>query len=434
MSQQQPVSFQTRIVYYSSMAVVFSLAALVFGLMHMPTLFVLICTAISGFHSMMAILAWRQFQTTLETTSTIIANFIRGSLNSRCRPSQTIDNWGRLQHRLNNMFDILDEVLRPNDELHPEEVDYHTKLKESVLYQALSNDAEPLELTAPTNAPIIKTQKLDRNMLERFHASMREIKGQSEQLLHSSRRIVELAQHDGNQASIGEAANRARQNFESVAAASEQMTYSIKEIAARVSDSSQISNQAVEYAHKGREVIAVLKDASGKIGNVVSLISSIARQTNLLALNATIEAARAGEAGRGFAVVASEVKGLAAQTAQATDDISKQVGMIQDSASAAVNSIQEIAIIIDKMSEISNAIASAIEEQSVATSEISRNIQQATLESQHMTEALENKGSERIVDLGLAAQQTLETVNQLRAQHAALDIGFKQLNEDADAA
>ena len=79
-----------------------------------------------------------------------------------------------------------------------------------------------------------------------------------------------------------------------------------------------------------------LSEAVDKIGSVVGLISDIATSTNMLALNATIEASRAGEAGRGFAVVAAEVKSLAKQTSQATQEIGKQIAVIQQAARSAV--------------------------------------------------------------------------------------------------
>ena len=120
-----------------------------------------------------------------------------------------------------------------------------------------------------------------------------------------------------------------------------------------------------------------LADGAQKIGDVVTLIQSIAAQTNLLALNATIEAARAGDAGRGFAVVASEVKSLAGQTAKATTEISEQIAAIQAASDETVTAIQNVVKVITEIDQIGIAIASAIEEQGSATKEISRSIQEA---------------------------------------------------------
>ncbi|HEU5111073.1 MAG TPA: methyl-accepting chemotaxis protein, partial [Micromonosporaceae bacterium] len=115
-------------------------------------------------------------------------------------------------------------------------------------------------------------------------------------------------------------------------------------------------------------------EASGEIGGVVELIQAIASQTNLLALNATIEAARAGESGKGFAVVAEEVKRLAQQTAEATTTITNRVQSIEDGASAAALAIARIGDVVGRINEITTTIASAIEEQTVTTSEISYSV------------------------------------------------------------
>src|SRR5207248_3908370 len=123
--------------------------------------------------------------------------------------------------------------------------------------------------------------------------------------------------------------------------------------------------------------VAKLGESSTEIGQVIKVITSIAQQTNLLALNATIEAARAGEAGKGFAVVANEVKELAKETAKATEDISRKIEAIQNDTEGAVAAIGQIGVVIGQINDIQNTVASAVEEQSVTTNEITRNLSEA---------------------------------------------------------
>jgi methyl-accepting chemotaxis protein len=123
--------------------------------------------------------------------------------------------------------------------------------------------------------------------------------------------------------------------------------------------------------------VTKLGESSREIGDVVKVITSIAEQTNLLALNATIEAARAGEAGKGFAVVANEVKELAQETAKATEDIARRVEAIQGDTEGAVAAIGRISEVIGQINDYQLTIASAVEEQTATTSEMSRSVGEA---------------------------------------------------------
>ncbi|MGJ4891560.1 methyl-accepting chemotaxis protein [Bradyrhizobium sp. HKCCYLRH3099] len=197
---------------------------------------------------------------------------------------------------------------------------------------------------------------------------------------------------------VAAASEEASTNVQSVASATEELSSSVTEISRQVQESARMAQEAVSQARQTNDRVGELSKAAARIGDVVELINSIAGQTNLLALNATIEAARAGEAGRGFAVVASEVKALAEQTAKATGEIGQQIGSIQAATQESVGAIRDISGTIERLSEISSAIAAAVEEQGAATQEISRNVQQAS----HGTQQV----SANVVDVQRGATET----------------------------
>jgi methyl-accepting chemotaxis protein len=176
-------------------------------------------------------------------------------------------------------------------------------------------------------------------------------------------------------ATVAATSEQASGDVQSVAAATEELGSSIGEISRQAQESSRIAGEAVSQAQETDRHIVELSHAATRIGDVVTLITTIAEQTNLLALNATIEAARAGEAGRGFAVVASEVKTLATQTAKATEEIRAQIAGMQTATQQSVGSIKAIGATITRISEIAAAIAAAVEQQGGVTREISASIQ-----------------------------------------------------------
>ena len=204
---------------------------------------------------------------------------------------------------------------------------------------------------------------------------------------------------------VAAASEEASTNVQSVASATEELTSSVQEISRQVQESARMANEAVDQTRLTNDRVGELSKAAARIGDVVELISSIAGQTNLLALNATIEAARAGEAGRGFAVVASEVKALAEQTAKATGEIGQQISGIQAATQDSVGAIKAISGTIERLSEISATIASAVEQQGAATQEISRNVQQAAMGTQQV--------SANITDVQRGASETGSASSQV---------------------
>lgn len=175
-------------------------------------------------------------------------------------------------------------------------------------------------------------------------------------------------------------AERARSLIHSVAAGSEQMTASIREISETMSKSRETTSQAVAQTNSAAEQADRLSLAAQAMGGIVDLIGSITGQINLLALNATIESARAGEAGRGFAVVAGEVKSLAGQAKQATDKITSEITTLNDISHQVVGALGGIKDAIEHVNEYVASTAAAVEEQSVVTDDMSHNMQKAAAE------------------------------------------------------
>ena len=221
----------------------------------------------------------------------------------------------------------------------------------------------------------------------------------AEELTAVSNQMASNAEETAVQANVVSAASEeVSKNVTVVSSGSEQMQTSIREISKSANESAKVAKAAVGVAETTNSTIAKLGESSVEIGKVIKVITSIAQQTNLLALNATIEAARAGEAGKGFAVVANEVKELAKETAKATEEIGQKIDAIQSDTKGAVQAIGEISAIINQINDISNNIASAVEEQTVTTNEIGRNVGEAAKGT--------NEIAKNIGGVAIAAQNT----------------------------
>jgi methyl-accepting chemotaxis protein len=181
----------------------------------------------------------------------------------------------------------------------------------------------------------------------------------------------------------------------------------------------RISQQAVSEAAKTTAIVQQLSAAGTRIGEIVSLIETIAGQTNLLALNATIEAARAGQAGRGFAVVASEVKGLAEQTSKATTQIGSYIGAIQSTTDDAVAAIRSISTTIERMNQIGETISSRLAQQTETTHAIAHTITRVSDGTVEVTKSV-GEVQRAAEETSAAASQVLGSSVELSTQAETL--------------
>ena len=252
-----------------------------------------------------------------------------------------------------------------------------------------------------------------RASLQKIGQSAQSVGSASEELTAISQQMAGNAEETSTQATVVSAASeQVSKNVNVVAASSEEMLASIREIAKSANESARVARNAVGVAESTNQTIARLGDSSIEIGKVIKVITSIAQQTNLLALNATIEAARAGEAGKGFAVVANEVKELAKETAKATEEIGQKIEAIQGDSKAAVGAIGEVSTIINQINDLSNTIASAVEEQTATTNEIGRNVAEAAKGT--------NEIARNITGVATAAQDTTSGASDTQKAAATL--------------
>jgi methyl-accepting chemotaxis protein len=222
------------------------------------------------------------------------------------------------------------------------------------------------------------------------------------------------------------AATTALANAQTVAGAAEQLAASIREIGSQAGRSTEALGRAVTAGTQTRTTIEALKQEVERIGAVADMIGEIAAKTNLLALNATIEAARAGDAGKGFAVVASEVKALATQTARSTQEIAQHIDQVRSVTVASVAAVAGIEQTIIEINAIAGSIASAVQQQNTATTEIARNMVEAANAANNLTSRINDVSSEAVdtgrhaVDVRANALALNQAVEELR--HAVIRV------------
>ena len=285
-------------------------------------------------------------------------------------------------------------------------------LAESKLNQTIANlDHEGVVGQITKSVVVLQTNL--RNAIKDISDNALVISSSSEELAAVSAQLSSSAEETSIQANeVAKSSDLVSHNTQIVAASTEEFGASIREISINATEASKVAHQAVQIADKTNQQMEKLRNSSIEVGQILNVISGIAEQTNLLALNATIEAARAGELGKGFAVVANEVKDLARSTASATNEIGNSISVIQADANSAIQSILEITQIIKRISDISNIIAAAVEEQAVTVGEISRSISGSAIESAAITDTVQS--------VALASKNVTEGSSEIQKSSAEL--------------
>ncbi|MCF6195232.1 MAG: methyl-accepting chemotaxis protein [Emcibacter sp.] len=263
--------------------------------------------------------------------------------------------------------------------------------------------------------------------------NVQNITHQAEKANHIAARLTGSAETVGHKSNlVAQSAAQALDNTATVQQSAEGLSSAVETINRQMEQTTELTQKAVSISDNTQQTIFGLEQAAQGIGDIIGLISNIARQTNLLALNATIEAARAGEAGKGFAVVAAEVKELASQTTRSIDEITGHIEGIQAKVAEAVTDIDKIKKSIDKVQESSDVIRDELARQNEATQEIATNVTGARNSVQTVTDGAQDISDEATSNVeivreinhiseGLAEQVLSIRTNMMNIIQCALD-------------
>lgn len=270
---------------------------------------------------------------------------------------------------------------------------------------------------------LVRRQHIEQQIAD-FRSSISKMLNQTDEMTErmnlTARTLSIISTEADNQAKVAAgAADETSGNVTIVAAGTEQLDDSIREIAGRLALATDVVSNATDMADAANKTIFRLAESADRIDDVVSLIRSIAGRTNLLALNATIEAARAGDSGRGFAVVASEVKALATQTTKATGEISNVISEMQSSTNQAVEDIKSVTSVMMEINAATTEIAAAVRQQGTATEGIARSIQSVASATQNVSRNISG-ATTSIGETNCAAAEVLNAAKYMTSHSSDL--------------
>ena len=374
-----------------------------------------------------------QYEAAFSEISAVLKKTSNGDLSARVVHWDEFGDLSPVLSHLNHTLDLSDAFIRESSAALTAALkkEFHRTFLTQGMAGVFGRGADVINQTSAQISQQEETQRVEINRVsEEFERQVLQVienlSQASAQTNASAEELMKQATSNQEQAQIvSEAAEQTNRNVQSVASASEQLSASINEISQQVSIS---FSKTEEVSHKTSDTtdrITELDSSAKTIDQIAKLITDIASQTNLLALNATIEAARAGEAGRGFSVVANEVKNLAQQTSDATQKIDTQISDIQAKTTSSAASVDQINSSLNTLKEISQAISSAVTEQSAATEEISRHINEASTSTSSVFQNMQT--------VRQSADNTLEGAKNLLSAASNIDTEISRLRDQSKA-
>lgn len=324
----------------------------------------------------------------------------------------------RLAHSINHLLDMADAFVRESRA----SLDYASRGKFFRLVIERGMLGSFRHAATMSNTATQKMATMDRNLQEVIST----LASSATEMRATAIALNEMVQRATKEStSVSNAAEHTSFCVGHVEEVTLELTKAFAQVDHQSSSSRSLAQSAVTEAGRSNEVMGALTEASNRVGNVVKLISQIARQTNLLALNATIEAARSGEAGAGFAVVASEVKNLARQTAAATEEITNEIQLIQRTTDQAGTAIQGITRRIGDMCELSASIADSVNQQRAACTQISKSAEEAGSGTRSVFQNL-SAVTGAIQQSSECASQLLQAADELSRQSETLRAALRK--------